>query len=53
MSDTVKIKFLADYKVNAANGDKFKKGSVKSMSAASAAHHVSRGHAEYVVGKNK
>ena len=51
MADTVKIKFLSDYEVQADGGAFFKKDAVKVMSAASALHHVSRGHAEYVVKK--
>lgn len=51
--DKIKVKFVDDYEVQDENAETFKKGKVYSMSAASAAHFVSRGRAEYVVAKGK
>ena len=43
------IKFSKDYKVNAANGAKYKAGQVVQLPEASARHFVGRGLAEYTV----
>ena len=53
MADQTKVKFVEDYEVQAEAGEKFKEGKTYTMSEASAAHHVSRGRAEYVVAKGK
>ncbi|WP_425401255.1 hypothetical protein [Algiphilus sp.] len=42
----VKIRFLADYQVKAAGGERYKADQVKSLPEASARHFISRGVAE-------